>query len=121
LEAGGRWIKFHYFFDDLPSSVLTLFHVATDVGWAEVMFRAGATNSEDQAPIRANRPYNYFILIFFMLFASFFILKLFMGVLISTYIKEKELLTKNYNLTDKQKEWQELKILMEQAKPKRII
>ena len=49
---------------------------------------------------------------------SFFILNLFVGVVITTYSREKEKLGKNFLLTDNQKKWLEAKLLIIEAKPK---
>ena len=62
-----------------------------------------------------------FISLFFILYivvCSFFILNLFVGVVITTYNREKEKLGKNFLLTDRQKKWLETKLMIIEAKPK---
>ena len=45
----------------------------------------------------------------FIFFGNFLILNLFTGVVCDTYNNEKEILTKNFLLTENQKKWLEYK------------
>jgi hypothetical protein len=48
---------------------------------------------------------------------NFFLLNLFVGVVISSYNREKETLGKNFMLTEKQRKWLQNKIMFIQSKP----
>lgn len=48
--------------------------------------------------------YSIFFVIF-VIIGNFFIMNLFVGVLVSTYNREKEILGKNFLLTEEQKKW----------------
>jgi len=122
INYGGEWTKFHFHFDNIWSSTMTLFHMSTTVGWAEVMFRG----------IREDTPYEYkvngdsdkawiFFFIFFIIYGTFFILNLFVGIVIATFNREKERLGKNFLLTDQQKEWLSMKVVIFSSKPKKLI
>jgi hypothetical protein len=121
LDQGGQWDVYHYKFDNVLEAMVSLFHVASTVGWAEVMYRATAMTSPDLEPSSMERPSYIFGFIGFMIIGSFFMLNLFVGIVISTFNREKERLGKNFLLTDKQKEWLEMKLLMVKSKPKRTI
>ena len=54
----------------------------------------------------------------YIVICSFFILNLFVGVVITTYNREKEKLGKNFLLTESQKKWLEAKLLIIESKPK---
>jgi hypothetical protein len=54
----------------------------------------------------------------YIVVCSFFILNLFVGVVITTYNREKEKLGKNFLLTENQKKWLEAKLLIIECKPK---
>ena len=54
----------------------------------------------------------------YIVVCSFFILNLFVGVVITTYNREKEKLGKNFLLTENQKKWLEAKLLIIESKPK---
>lgn len=56
--------------------------------------------------------------IFYIIVCSFFILNLFVGVVFSTYKREEAKLGKNFLLTESQKKWLEVKLLVIEAKPK---
>ena len=55
----------------------------------------------------------------FMVVGSFFLLNLFVGVVISSFNREKDLLGGNTLLTEKQKEWIETHILVLKSQPVR--
>jgi hypothetical protein len=57
----------------------------------------------------------------FVFFGNFLILDLFTGVVLSTFNKEKEILGKNFLLTDNQKKWLEQKKVCMKIKPKILI
>lgn len=65
-----------------------------------------------------------FFFIFFTIVGSFFFLNLFVGVVISTFNSEHDKLGGNNLLTEEQKEWIELKLLVlrssPQIKPKQL-
>lgn len=52
----------------------------------------------------ASKLYSLFFIIF-VIIGNFFITNLFVGVLVSTYNREKEILGKNFLLTTDQKKW----------------
>lgn len=55
-----------------------------------------------------------------MLFGGYFFLNLFVGVVISEFNRQSEKLGKNFLLTDQQKNWIEVKLMLTHAKPKRL-
>ena len=54
------------------------------------MFRAVSSVGIDKAPIENNRPEFMLFFFVFIIVASFFVLNLFVGIVISTYNREKE-------------------------------
>jgi voltage-dependent calcium channel L type alpha-1D len=54
-------------------------------------------------PIRNNSPLWALFFMAFVILGNFLILNLFVGVVVSTFNREKEILGKNFLLTDKQK------------------
>lgn len=64
---------------------------------------------------------NSFYTIYFVVFifiGFYFITNLFTGVVVSTYNREKEKLGNDFLMTEKQKKWLHIKLLVIQAKPK---
>jgi hypothetical protein len=96
---------------------MSLFITATTSGWAEFMYRGAAGIGIDLQPVKFSLPYNTFYFLAFITVGSFFVLNLFIGVIISTYQRNKEMYGRNFMLTDKQKQWIETKIMIIQARP----
>ena len=76
------------------------------------------TRGIEQTREPGSNPYISLFFIAYIVVCSFFILNLFVGVVITTYSREKEKLGKNFLLTENQKKWLEAKLLIIEAKPK---
>ena len=85
---------------------------STTVDWAALMYQATASRGIDLVPRELSNEYICFFFVAFIIVANFFLLNLFVGVVISTYNREKETLGKNFLLTEKQRKWLENKIMM---------
>ena len=107
LSTGGEWVNNDSNFDDIMTAMTSLFALANHVGWVNTMHNGIASRSLDLEPKNGSRPYLAVFYIMFIIVGSFFILNLFVGVVISTYNREKEKLGKNFLLNDKQKKWLE--------------
>lgn len=96
LNNGGNWLPMAHNFDDFSISLFSMFSIGNAVGWAATMYRATRFGeTEDDSTF-----YNVLFFIGFIVFGNFFLLNLFVGVVTSTYNREKELLGKNYLLTE---------------------
>jgi len=82
------------------------------------MYEAMGTRGHGLTKRHMSRQYLSVFFIVYILVCSFFILNLFVGVVITTYNREKEKLGKNFLLTDQQKKWLDTKLLIIEAKPK---
>eukprot|EP00347_Sterkiella_histriomuscorum_P008485 403344914 len=117
LVVGGEWNRFFLNFDNIGQAMSSLFQISTTINWVDLMYQSAATTDIDLAP---QHFYNTGIPIFFIAFivvGNFFLLNLFVGVVISTYNREKEVLGKNFLLTKKQRKWLNNKIMLIQSKP----
>jgi hypothetical protein len=47
LDAGGVWQNFISNFDDVLAAMITVFHMATTAGWAEVMYKGISSKGID--------------------------------------------------------------------------
>ena len=74
--------------------------MASTVGWAKLMYIGINSGDVDEMPSynKGRTKALYFIL--FIVVGAFFILNLFVGVVISTYNREKETFGQNFLLTD---------------------
>jgi len=70
--------------------MFALISIASRGGWVEVMDRATYTTGIDKSPQRGNNPNYVGLFIVYIIIASFFIMNLFVGVIISTFNRERE-------------------------------
>ena len=117
IDNGSVWLEFDSNFDNVFLGILTLFEMSTTEGWVEVMYLGWATTDIDKQPVLRNNFWVPLFFIMFILFGSFFILNLFVGVVIGTFNNEKENIGKNFLLTTAQKEWIDAKMMILAAKP----
>ena len=119
LSSGGDWLNSIYTFDNAPNALVTLFVMATTSGWADLMLSC-ATSTDIDKVAGPRDSASYFWIIYFIVFiivGAFFFLNLFVGVVISTFNSEHDKLGGNDLLTDKQKEWIDLKLLVLRSSP----
>lgn len=100
VNAGGFWKNFPVNFDSLPNAIMALFSMATVSGWADNMYIGISSRGVNQEPERYNQPLMAFFYIFFMIIGCFFMINLFVGVIISTYNRERENLGNNFLVTE---------------------
>lgn len=118
INIGGEWLPDDYNFDDIFSAIEVVFNISQTFSWGLVMYAGMASNGVDMVPKQYNSPYYFIYFVLFIIVGNFFITNLFVGVVISTYNREKEKLGKLFLLTKDQKKWLEMKLLVIQAKPK---
>jgi hypothetical protein len=76
------------------------------------MFRATTLKGIDMIPKYKGNIYYSLFFVFFVIIGNFFITNLFVGVVVSTYNREKEKLGKYFLLTEDQKKWLKTKLLV---------
>ncbi len=75
--------------------------MATTSGWSEHMFASVNSTEPDEVSIKDNNVVWIFFFIFFMIVGALFLLNLFVGVVISTFNREKDKIGGNNLLTDR--------------------
>ena len=75
--------------------------MATTSGWSDIMFASISTSDIDFTPQLNNNIFWIFFFIAFIVVGSFFLLNLFVGVVISTFNREKDKIGGNNLLTDR--------------------
>lgn len=121
IDFGGEWVNQSDNFDNVLSAITTLFGMMTTEGWLDVMWNCVDSTQIYQVPKRNNSAGFIIFFMFFMIVGTLFILNLFVGVVINTFDKEKELLSNNMLMTDLQNEYCETLIKCYQAKPTRAV
>eukprot|EP00756_Hemistasia_phaeocysticola_P039940 Hpha_TRINITY_DN16840_c2_g1::TRINITY_DN16840_c2_g1_i1::g.152421::m.152421 len=121
INDTAQWEKLPYHFDNVGSAMFSLFIMAIGDDWATLMyFGIDATGSNPKAGFRSGPVHNsspwmslYFVL--FVVIGQFFLMNLFVGVLINTFVKTKERETGQAELTSNQVSWIQAQRLMLQT------
>ncbi|KAF7667180.1 hypothetical protein LDENG_00072760 [Lucifuga dentata] len=87
LEAGHRWVRRKYNFDNLGQALMSLFVLSCKDGWVSIMYDGLDAVGVDQQPIRNNDPWMLLFFISFLLIVSFFVLNMFVGVVVENFHK----------------------------------
>jgi Ion transport protein len=117
VNAGGEWVNSIYNFDDIPNAIITLFVMSTTAGWQDILMKAITANDIDYVALEYRSPFWSFFYILFMIVGFFFFLNLFIGVVVTNFNTEKDKIGGNDLLTEKQREWIDLKLLVLRSAP----
>ena len=120
LNYGGVWLNQDQTFDNIVEAILTLYQISTTEGWSELMYQAIDATGIGTNPVSYSQPAWAVFFSFFIVVGNFFMLNLFVGVVVSTFKREKEALGKNFLLTSNQKRWIHQKKIVINATPKRL-
>jgi hypothetical protein len=77
--------------------------MSTTVSWSSVMYSGIDSVAIDHTPIKKYRPFWGIFFIAFMIIGNLFIINLFVGIVTSTFSREKDRLGDNFLSTSKQK------------------
>ncbi|XP_009888776.1 PREDICTED: sodium channel protein type 5 subunit alpha-like [Charadrius vociferus] len=102
----GTWTNSDVNFDNVGMGYLALLQVATFKGWMDIMYAAVDSRKIDEQPKFEAflAMYTYFVI--FIIFGSFFMLNLFIGVVISNFNQQRKKISgKDLFLTEEQKKY----------------
>jgi hypothetical protein len=85
IEQGGRWVTRDRNFDHAGSAMRTLFEIATTEGWVDTMYDGVDSVGPMMQPVRDNRQIVAWAFVMFIMFGTFFILNLCVGVIIDNF------------------------------------
>ncbi|KAL2100766.1 hypothetical protein ACEWY4_002527 [Coilia grayii] len=86
-NAGYRWIRKKYNFDNLGQALMSLFVLSCKDGWVNIMYDGLDAVGEDIQPVRNHNPWMLLYFISFLLIVSFFVLNMFVGVVVENFHK----------------------------------
>uniref|UniRef100_A0A3Q2XN67 Calcium voltage-gated channel subunit alpha1 H n=1 Tax=Hippocampus comes TaxID=109280 RepID=A0A3Q2XN67_HIPCM len=87
VDAGHRWMRRKYNFDNLGQALMSLFVLSCKDGWVSIMYDGLDAVGVDQQPVRNNNPWMLLFFISFLLIVSFFVLNMFVGVVVENFHK----------------------------------
>ncbi|NP_001305357.3 sodium voltage-gated channel alpha subunit 11 [Gallus gallus] len=103
---GGKWTNSYVNFDHVGMGYLALLQVATFKGWMDIMYAAVDARQIDEQPQFEACSAMYFYFVIFIIFGSFFMLNLFIGVVISNFNQQRKKISgKDLFLTEEQKKY----------------
>ncbi|XP_059203397.1 voltage-dependent T-type calcium channel subunit alpha-1H [Centropristis striata] len=86
-DAGYRWVRRKYNFDNLVQALMSLFVLSCKDGWVNIMYDGLDAVGVDQQPVRNHNPWMLLYFISFLLIVSFFVLNMFVGVVVENFHK----------------------------------
>ncbi|XP_027516352.1 sodium channel protein type 5 subunit alpha-like, partial [Corapipo altera] len=105
-SCGGKWTNDPVNFDNVGMGYLALLQVATFKGWMGIMYAAVDSREINEQPKFEANFYMYIYFVVFIIFGSFFMLNLFIGVVINNFNQQrKKLGGKDLFLTEEQKKY----------------
>jgi len=107
------WTSPEFGYDSIGEAFCTLLETIALKGWSEKLYVAMDVTKVDHQPIRENSPYNALFYVVFIYFGSFFMMKLFVGVIVGTFRSFSGTLL----LTPSQLQWIEMKRVMSNMQP----
>ncbi|XP_021243737.1 sodium channel protein type 5 subunit alpha-like [Numida meleagris] len=106
VTCHGKWENADVNFDHVGMGYLALLQVATFKGWMDIMYAAVDSKETDSQPKFESFLLMYCYFVIFIIFGSFFMLNLFIGVVISNFNQQrKKLGGKDLFLTEEQKKY----------------
>ncbi|XP_037985392.1 sodium channel protein type 5 subunit alpha-like [Motacilla alba alba] len=106
ISFNGTWTNSAVNFDNVGMGYLALLQVATFKGWMDIMYAAVDSREIDQQPQFEARLRMYAFFVIFIIFGSFFMLNLFIGVVISNFNQQRKKISgKDLFLTEEQKKY----------------
>ncbi|XP_058657887.1 sodium channel protein type 5 subunit alpha-like [Ammospiza caudacuta] len=106
LALNWTWTNAVVNFDNVGMGYLALLQVATFKGWMDIMYAAVDSREIGQQPQFEARLHMYAFFVVFIIFGSFFMLNLFIGVVISNFNQQRKKISgKDLFLTEEQKKY----------------
>uniref|UniRef100_A0A8C6J0X2 Sodium channel protein n=1 Tax=Melopsittacus undulatus TaxID=13146 RepID=A0A8C6J0X2_MELUD len=105
-HCNGIWTNSGVNFDNVGMGYLALLQVATFKGWMDIMYAAVDSRQIDEQPKFEAFSAMYMYFVIFIIFGSFFMLNLFIGVVISNFNQQRKMISgKDLFLTEEQKKY----------------
>jgi hypothetical protein len=109
-------------FDNCWFGMLALFEISTTEGWVSIMYAMVDARGVNMQPVQDHARISCMYCIFFVLFGSFFMVNLFVGVVIDNFNRLKSVMGDGQLLllTPEQKKWLRIQRLMNKVRPARV-
>ncbi|XP_062424759.1 sodium channel protein type 5 subunit alpha-like [Rhea pennata] len=116
------WVNVKVNFDNVGSGYLALLQVATFKGWMDIMYAAVDSREKNEQPEMEHNLFMYLYFVNFIIFGSFFILNLFVGVIIDNFNQQKKKISgEDIFMTEEQKKYYNAMKKLGSKKPQKPI
>ncbi|KAF1660148.1 Sodium channel protein type 5 subunit alpha, partial [Aptenodytes patagonicus] len=116
------WVNLKVNFDNVGSGYLALLQVATFKGWTDIMYAAVDSREKNEQPQMEHNIFMYLYFVIFIIFGSFFILNLFVGVIIDNFNQQKKKISgEDIFMTEEQKKYYNAMKKLGSKKPQKPI
>jgi hypothetical protein len=99
INYGAEWMKKDLTFDTMKEAFIMISMVSQAFSWSSIMYDIMWSRGIDLIPRQYSNMYASLYFVGFIIIGSFFITNLFVGVVVSTYNREKERLGSGFILT----------------------
>eukprot|EP01062_Namystynia_karyoxenos_P016880 TRINITY_DN1621_c0_g1_i2.p1 TRINITY_DN1621_c0_g1~~TRINITY_DN1621_c0_g1_i2.p1 ORF type:complete len:2570 (+),score=876.68 TRINITY_DN1621_c0_g1_i2:81-7790(+) len=117
-----QWERHRFHFDNTGAAMFTLFVMALGDGWGAIMYAgidssgANPDRGGRRGPVYNSQPWMSLYFVVFVVVGQFFLMNLFVGVLLNTFVKTKDRETGLAELSNQQIEWiQAQRLLLQTA------
>ena len=117
VNYGGEWVRQDFNFDNFWASFLTLFTIQTQENWVPVMWSEVDAVAPQTMPATDHNKALSLLSIVSIILTSTLFLNLFVGVVIETFSKQKEIISKDYMLQKFQRNWITISLMIYRASP----
>ncbi len=90
ITANYEWKNSDYHYDNIFSSLFTLFIISTKDGWVDQMHNGIDAVDVDMQPVENHNQFMAFFFIIYLLVVGFFVVNMFVGVIIDNFHKCRE-------------------------------
>ena len=104
-------------FNNTLRGMLTLFIFQSKEGWFSLMWNSVDAVDVDQQPIKDSNQFYIIVFMILVVLLCLLFVNMFIGVVIETYQSEKESMSFNNHLTERQRSWLQLQNMSYHVKP----
>lgn len=121
VNYGGDWVEPVQQFNNVIYAMAIIFRFVTTDDWISVMFNMVDSTEANLNAVYNNRPVWAYYAIIMIIICNFLILNIFAGVVMETFISEKDKIGGYYLLNQRQSEWLDIQIFATNQDVKELI
>ena len=121
IDYGGDWVEPVQQFDNVFYAMGIIFRFVTTDDWISVMFNMVDSTTVNNNAVYLNSPAWAYYAIIMIIICNFLILNIFAGIVMETFISEKDKIGGYYLLNQRQSEWLDIQVFATNQDVKELI